>query len=158
MTAVVFSDAPLAVGLLTVLERDVLDLLADGLTDQEIGLRLGIGRSRAKDTVARLGMSLGAPGRPAIVAQAYRRRLLPGPDPVPDGRGVLTQEQFGLLLLVASGLSNAEIADQIGLTVDQVKSRIVKLLKVLGARGREHAIRRAIDLGALTLVPKGGEL
>lgn len=156
MTAVVFSDAPLAVGLLTVLEREVLDQVADGLTDQEIGLRLGIGRSRAKDTVARLGMSLGAPGRPAIVAQAYRRRLLPGPDPVPDGRGVLTQEQFALLVLVANGLSNAEIAAALGITQEVAKKHVISLRGVLGAANRAHAVRRAIEVGALTLVPKGG--
>lgn len=155
MSLVIFSDAPGAVGPLTVLERQVLDLVADGLTDQEIGDRLGFGRSRAKETVARLGMFLDAPGRPGIVAQAYRRGLLAGPDPVPDGRGVLTRELFDILVLIAAGESNGLIAARLGLSVDQVKTRVVKLLKVLDARGREHAIRQAVDLGALTLVPKG---
>lgn len=164
MTAVVFSDAPAAQArtvavsayALDPFDLEVLDLVAHGLSDPEIAERLGVTRSRAKDAVARLGAALQAQGRAGIVAKAYRRGLLLAPNPVPDGRGVLTPEQFQILGLIAAGLSGAQIADALGVSVDQAKYRLSGLLKALGARGKEHAIKRAVDLGALTLVPRGG--
>lgn len=167
-TAVLFSDAPTArrgtqvaygdLDALTPLDRIVLDLTADGLTNPEIGARISRSATVVREHLERLGTVLGARERAAIVAQGYRKGLLYPPLPTPDGRGVLTRELFDLLLLVACGLSNPQIAERTGLSVDQVKSRLVKIARLLDARGREHAVRRAVERGVLRLVPRGSGL
>lgn len=52
-----------------------------------------------------------------------------------------------LLTLIASGLDDAEIARQLGLTVGSVRSRIDALLGGLGLRDRVQATILAYDLG-----------
>ena len=57
----------------------------------------------------------------------------------PDESEVLSDRQRTLLQLVADGLSNREIAEQVHLSQLTVKSYIEQLLKQLGARNRVHA-------------------
>jgi len=130
----------------------VLDLAADGLSNSEISERVHYSPSVVRDHLERLCAALGASNRGGMVGQGYRSGLLAGPDPVPDG----PREQHSMLALIARGATNAEIADELELGVDAVKSRLGKLFAALGARGREHAVRRAVDLGVLRLIPKGG--
>src|SRR3546814_17941382 len=62
---------------LTPRERDVIALLAEGLSNKEIGSRLGISPDTAKFHVGRVIDKLDATGRPAAVAPAARRGNLP---------------------------------------------------------------------------------
>lgn len=55
--------------------------------------------------------------------------------------------------LVAAGLSTHEVAARSGVTADAVKSRIVALLKLLGARDRAHAVAIAYRAGILHADP-----
>lgn len=160
--AVAFSDAPApvrgshgALPALTDTDLRVLGLVADGRSNGEIAKEIHCSVSTVKDHLERLGAVLGAQNRGELVGQGYRQVALRGPDPAPDGRGLVTREQFGILVLFAAGAGNEQIADELDLTVEQVKSRVAKLLKPLGANSRENAIRRAVDLGVLTLVPRG---
>jgi DNA-binding NarL/FixJ family response regulator len=57
-------------------EQDVLDLLAEGLSNKEIGTRLGIGERTARFHVAALLRKLGARSRTDVVVRAARRGLL----------------------------------------------------------------------------------
>lgn len=55
---------------------ETLKLLAQGLTDRQIGERLGISTGAAKDRVVRLLAYFDAPNRTALAARCYRERIV----------------------------------------------------------------------------------
>lgn len=57
-------------------ERDVLRLLAEGLTNHEIAAALGVKERTVRAHVENLRGKLGAPTRAAIVARAFRMNLV----------------------------------------------------------------------------------
>jgi DNA-binding NarL/FixJ family response regulator len=61
----------------------------------------------------------------------------------------LTRREREILVLVAEGRSNREIAGQLSVTLATVKSHLVHLYAKLGAGGREEAMARAVTLGLL---------
>ena len=60
---------------------------------------------------------------------------------------LLKPRQRQILLLLAHGLSNKEIAVQLGLHPRTVAQHIAALKALLGASSRAHFIRKAVDLG-----------
>jgi DNA-binding NarL/FixJ family response regulator len=68
----------------------------------------------------------------------------------PDFRGPLarlTARQREVLLLLARGSTNAEIAETMGIEVNTAKNHIKAILKTLGARNRTQAVVEAVRLG-----------
>ncbi len=72
----VSSDAPASLAALTEREREVLVLVARGLTNQEIGEELFVTPATAKTHVSRLLMKLGARDRTQLVVMAYESGLV----------------------------------------------------------------------------------
>lgn len=58
----------------------------------------------------------------------------------------LTGRQLDVLPLIAEGLTNSEIADQLVLSVRTVDSHVAAILMKLGVSSRQEAARRAADL------------
>ena len=61
----------------------------------------------------------------------------------------LSAREFGVLSLVGEGLSNAIIAERLGIAPSTVKTHVERLLRKLAARDRAHAVRNAMRLGLI---------
>ncbi|WP_432154663.1 response regulator [Streptomyces tricolor] len=95
-----------------------------------------------------------------ILAPAVTRRLIdtfarsaPPASSAAGPLGRLTQREREVLLKIASGLTNAEIAAELGVTTGTVKSHVNALLSKLGLRDRVQATILAYDTGLIS--PRG---
>ncbi|AUY48487.1 response regulator transcription factor [Streptomyces sp. CB01881] len=95
----------------------------------------------------------------AVVAPAITRRLLdtyahrlpfrpPGAMPAPDERlDSLTDREREILVAIAHGWTNAEIAQRLVLAESTVKTHVSRVLAKIGARDRVQAVIFAYDRG-----------
>ncbi|MBL1108571.1 response regulator transcription factor [Streptomyces sp. 5-8] len=99
-----------------------------------------------------------------ILAPAVTRRLIDtfargAPPPTAAGGllGRLTQREREVLLKIATGLSNAEIGAELGVTTGTVKSHVNALLSKLGLRDRVQATILAYETGLISPggIPRG---
>ena len=91
----------------------------------------------------------------ALLAPAVTRRLIseftrlrPSPDAPPAAAlAELTPRETQVLQLVAAGLSNPEIAAQLVVTEETVKTHVSRMLSKLGLRDRTQAVVTAYETG-----------
>ncbi|SHN34124.1 response regulator [Cryptosporangium aurantiacum] len=96
-------------------------------------------------------------GGEAMLSPTVTRRLIAtfadgGPPPDPDAEAALaglTGREREVFVLLASGLSNAELAEQLGVGVGTVKTHVNAVLTKLGVRDRVRATILAYDLGVV---------
>ncbi|TWH69839.1 response regulator receiver domain-containing protein [Micromonospora olivasterospora] len=93
----------------------------------------------------------------SVVAPSITRRLLDrfagqlGPGPAEDPRlAQLTERERQVLLLVAQGLSNAEIAARVHVAEATVKTHVGRILAKLQLRDRVQAVVLAYESGLVT--------
>ncbi|HEV2237729.1 MAG TPA: AAA family ATPase [Ktedonobacterales bacterium] len=115
-----------------------LALLAGDEAAQRTALAIleGLGAAPAADIVRRRLLAAGARGLP--------RGPRPATQANPHG---LTPRQLEILLLLAEGLHNAEIADRLSTTPKTVEHHVSAVLAKLGVRSRAEAVRMAFHLG-----------
>lgn len=141
-------DIPAAVVMLTTFDRDEYVYEA---------LRIGASGFLLKDTPAdRLldAIRVAASGD-ALLAPSITRRLIarfahaarPEPDGVPAALASLTPRELEVLRLVARGMSNAEIAGELVLGDNTVKTHVARVLGKLGLRDRVQAVVLAYETG-----------
>ncbi|BBC34958.1 Two component transcriptional regulator, LuxR family [Streptomyces graminofaciens] len=106
------------------------------------------------------GESVLAPSATRRLIGHYASGTTPGPrdDGGSHALDSLTGSQRNVLALVATGLTNAEIAEELGITVGTVKSHVNALLRKLGLRDRVQATILAYDLGLAHPNPPGAHL
>jgi DNA-binding NarL/FixJ family response regulator len=96
-------------------------------------------------------------GGEAMLAPTVTRQLIaafaddgPPPDPAADeALRALTSREREVFRLLATGLSNAELAEQLGVGVGTVKTHVNAVLGKLGVRDRVRATILAYDLGVV---------
>ena len=89
----------------------------------------------------------------ALLSPSITRRLIaefanrPQPPPAADGLDELTEREREVLLLMAQGASNAEIAKRLFVAETTVKTHVAHVLRKLGLRDRAHAVVLAYESG-----------
>ena len=90
----------------------------------------------------------------ALLAPSVTRRLLdrfartlPDAMPPPDSLSSLTEREVEVLRLLATGLSNAELAERLFVSEATVKTHVSSVLHKLGVRDRVQAVVLAYDTG-----------
>jgi DNA-binding NarL/FixJ family response regulator len=100
-------------------------------------------------------------GGDALLSPRVTRRLIsafarsPGPVPVPAGDlDAITEREREVLMLVARGLSNAEIAVHLTLSLATVKTHVGRILTKLDVRDRAQLVIVAYETGLITPTPR----
>ncbi|MFJ1764657.1 response regulator [Amycolatopsis sp. NPDC088138] len=137
-------DDPPKVIVVTTFEND--DYVYDALVAGASGFLLK--RARPEEIVAAIRTVV--TGESLLFPAAIRRLAAQhSPSPAGDGlaRAGLTEREREVLRLMATGLSNVEIAGELYLGIQTVKTHVGNVLAKLGARDRTQAVVRAYDSG-----------
>ncbi|WP_053676171.1 response regulator [Streptomyces sp. WM4235] len=93
----------------------------------------------------------------ALIAPSVTRRLIEEfaarPEPAParrTARGGITDREREVLTLVGHGLSNAEIAEKLSISVATAKAHVARLFTRLDARDRVHLVILAYEMGLVS--------
>jgi DNA-binding NarL/FixJ family response regulator len=100
--------------------------------------------------VAAAGEALIAPRITRRLIADFARASRPAGDGVPPALDELTAREIEVLRLVAQGLSNAEIASELVLGENTIKTHVGRLLGKLGLRDRVQAVVLAYETGLVT--------
>ncbi len=132
-------------------------------TDEHVvaALRAGASGFLVKDTrpaelldavrIVAAGEALLSPGPTArLIARALRAPDAPGGTASPAALARLSDRERQVLVLVARGLNNAEIADALGLSPLTAKTHVSRIMGKLGARDRAQLVILAYESGLIT--------
>ncbi len=88
---------------------------------------------------------------PAITRRLVQRFARPGTDPAVPHAAVstLTPREREVLILLAEGLSNAELAERLVVSEATVKTHVTRILTKLGLRDRVQAVIMAYETGLI---------
>jgi DNA-binding NarL/FixJ family response regulator len=93
------------------------------------------------------GDGLLSPAATRRVIEELARTSPPSHSPSADAVAELTARELEVLRLMARGLSNAEIADTLVITVGTAKTHVGRILMKLGLRDRVQAVVLAYEAG-----------
>jgi DNA-binding NarL/FixJ family response regulator len=89
---------------------------------------------------------------PTVTSRLVQRYAATPQPPAPGGPlDDLSERELEVLVLVARGLSNVEIAQRLVLSVPTVKTHVSRILTKLGLRDRVHVVVFAYESGLVTI-------
>ncbi|MGW7267111.1 response regulator [Streptomyces sp. NPDC054842] len=103
--------------------------------------------------LVRSGDALLAPAITRRLIERFAQREEATPPGIHSGLSELTPRELEVLRLLATGLSNAELADRLFLSPTTVKTHVGRILSKLGLRDRVQAVVLAYETG---LISPGG--
>jgi len=132
---------------LTERETEVLALLRGSLLTREIAAELGLSANTIKTHIRAIYRKLGVSTRATAVSRYPSLRIRPArhaglPEP-------LTEREIEVLGLLRGSLSLREIAAELSVSPNTIKSHIRAIYRKLGVCGRAAAITRGEDTGIL---------
>jgi len=146
----ILEDPELETAVLMLTTFDVSEYVYDAL-------RMGASGFLLKDTpadrlldavrVVAAGDALLAPSITRQLIEQFARAARPAPDGIPPAVSELTERELEVLRLVARGLSNAEIAAELVLGENTIKTHVGRMLGKLGLRDRVQAVVLAYESG-----------
>jgi DNA-binding NarL/FixJ family response regulator len=88
---------------------------------------------------------------PRLLTRLIGALVRPGPAPGPAGRGLegLTDREREVLVLIARGRSNTEIARSLDISLSTVKNHVTSVFAKVGARDRAQAVIAAYEAGLI---------
>ncbi|MER6353610.1 response regulator transcription factor [Streptomyces sp. NPDC001634] len=107
------------------------------------------GELTAAIRVVAAGDAVITPGLTRALIDAVRQEHAARPLHRTSGLGTLTRRERDVLIAVASGWSNAEIAEWLSIAPTTVKSHVSKVLGKIGARARVQAVAFAYESGLI---------
>lgn len=149
-----------ALSMLTLREIHVLRCIAEGLPNRDIARRMSLSSQTVKNYVGKLFRKIGVKRRSEAVEYARQQgwiepvasrvrelahELAGEAEPVPP----LTPRELDVLGLAARGLSNPQIARELRISPQTVKSHLHSVYTSLGVRTRRAAVANALRLGLL---------
>ena len=146
--AVTAADSPPKVLVLTTFDLD--DVVYDALRAGASGFLLKDAHEERLITAIRVvadGGSLFAPSVTRALIAAFAQRSRPASTASVDR---LTERETEVLVEIARGLSNAEIAEVLFVTENTVKTHVARVLMKLGLRDRVQAVVLAYECGLVT--------
>jgi DNA-binding CsgD family transcriptional regulator len=140
---------------LTAREIQIIEYAALGMGIGETAENTGLAFATVRTHRARLTKKLGSKnlGITYAVTLMYKRGVFKpdlAPSPFP-----LTRRQMQVLLLIATGLENEEIAVRLGVAEDTVKTHVRRMLEKTKTVNRTHLVGEAFRNGTLVLQLKG---
>ncbi len=140
---------------LTERQMQVLALVADGLTNPEIGARLWLTVNTVRTHIVKISASLGARDRAHCVHLAHQRRFLcRAAAPRPIRRGWTLRERQ-VIALAADGTTNPQIAAALRVELATVKTLMDRARIRIDARNRAQLVHLAHQQGVLPLAADG---
>jgi LuxR family maltose regulon positive regulatory protein len=137
--------------------RRVLDASASAGISQMIldeGPKIGALLDAFRENVERSGKSRELMPYVSGLVTAWRSRHQPGTKPSPKSllADLLSARESAILKLIGQGLSNKEIARNLAIAPETVKSHVKHIFTKLGAEKRAQAVAHAQSLGLLTTI------
>jgi NarL family two-component system response regulator LiaR len=144
-------------------------LLLSSLEDDELAIRAlregangFLSKRLSLEILPRIVRSLA--GGEAVVTRRLTMRLVERLREMPETgaglrpvRSALSSREWEVLDLICAGAGTREIADDLGLSVETVRSHVKRILRKLGAHSREEAARMAAQMLAHRTVPAENE-
>jgi len=134
------------------ISRPTVSLVRDALVAGAAGCLLKATASSTLVGVVRATTATGAWLDPAIIGELLRELAgLPKACSVVGQHPPLTPREQEVLVLVAQGLSNLEIADRLYISALTVRTHVGRVMNKLGARNRAHAVTTAYRTGVVAV-------